>query len=120
MTNDRSDRQVTVELVFPRLASDLEIANVRVLIEDTGEADAAAQTVARQDFASVRVSQGAGTLTLQVPVPNLAGASAPAIRVHVDTKGTGKVQEGDFLNPGMVPLTGENNKRYRVNLVRVS
>jgi hypothetical protein len=113
-----SDR-LRLELRFPPLARDLHGVAVHVIVEDVGEADAPASRLGGADFTGRVIRRDDGRLSLELPLPDLTGADVPAVRVHVDRTGSGRITVGDFVNPSRVELFADRTAPLRIDLVEV-
>jgi putative lipoprotein len=113
-----SDRLI-LDLRFPPLSADLANAVVHLTVEDVGEADAPARVLFERDFTHIRVSREDRTVRIECDLPDLRGAVRPAIRLHVDTSGTGTITPGDFINPAIVDVSSGVRRTGLIELVQV-
>jgi hypothetical protein len=111
--------QLRLELHFPPLARDLEDVVVHVVVEDVGEADAPAPRLGGADVTGKTIRRSDGRLSLELPLPDLAGAAVPAVRIHVDRTGAGRIAVGDFVNPSRAELPADLAAPLRIELVEV-
>jgi hypothetical protein len=110
---------LTLVLRFPPLARDLSGVAVHVVVEDVGEADVSAPRLGGADFTGLEVSRALGRLQLELDLPDLSGALTPAIRVHVDRSGAGRVAVGDFINPSIVEVPREVTEKLAADGVAI-
>jgi hypothetical protein len=118
LENPMSNRLV-LQLLFPPLTADLTNAVVRVSVEDVGEADAPAQVFAQKDYANISVTRDSGRTMLELDLPDLREAIHPAIRVHVDTTGSNRIEVGDFLNPAIVDVPDQDRGIVPIALIQI-
>ncbi len=111
--------RVTLELHFPPLPADLDGVTVHVTVEDVGEADVRAPRLGHADFTGVRVPRSTACAAIAIDLPDLRGAAVPALRVHVEKAGGGRVQPGDFVNPSIVEVPPNRTGTCRIDLVEV-
>lgn len=111
--------RVLLELHFPPLPADLDGVSIHVTVEDVGEADVRAPELGRADFTGIRVPRSTACAAVPIELPDLRGAAVPALRVHVDIAGGGRVQSGDFVNPSIVAVPRFRTDTCRIDLVEV-
>jgi hypothetical protein len=116
---DSHPDRLALELRFPPLDRDLEGVVIHVVIEDVGEADAPAPRLGGADVTGKTIRRDDGRLRLDLPLPDLAGAAVPAVRIHVDRTGAGRIAVGDFVNPSRAELPADLAAPLRIELVEV-
>ncbi len=115
-------RRLTLDLRFPRQPAISGPVSVHVVVEDVGEADAHAPRLYETEVTGLSIGPDGQVAPLELSIPEsaaIAGAVAPAIRVHVDRGATGTMTAGDFINPAIVPLPSEAGAKCDVPLVEV-
>jgi hypothetical protein len=118
----RAERRVSLDLRFPSALAPGEVFTVRVIVEDVGEADVRAPLLYEAVFTDVTLEADGSLARLRMSIPASAEidtAMTPAIRVHVARGQTGTLEQGDFINPAIVPLPDAMEARCNIPLVEV-
>jgi putative lipoprotein len=111
--------QLELDLIFPPLSTDLSDVVVHVWIEDIEQVDAPAPAFLEQKFTNTNVSRHVRTVRLKIDLPDLRDAMRPAVRIHVDTSGTGTMTSGDYINPAVVDVPDDTDAPCRVELMQI-
>jgi uncharacterized lipoprotein YbaY len=98
-------RTVRGEIVLPVTGVTAQRGDVIVTVEDVSRADAPAQVVAQTRQPGVALGGGA-TLPFEVEVPAslIDERRSYAVRVHIDTTGSGQVERGDLISTESYPI----------------
>ena len=95
-------RTVSVSVIFPQPIPAGGV--VRVLVEDTSRADAAAIVVAEEVEPLTRRLTGGERLAFRLTVPEVDDRAHYSVRVHVDRSGSGEVSAGDRITTRACPV----------------
>lgn len=101
--HDADTRRLTIELALPRPVDPTMPRRLHIVVEDVGEADAAAPVLFETDVDAI-VQPDGSIAAFEVELPAIPDAAQPAVRVHVDEGSTGALETGDFVNPALVRL----------------
>jgi hypothetical protein len=113
------ERRVTLDLQFPDQARLAGKVSVHVVVEDVGEADAAAPLLYETEVHELSIGPDGKIEPIELRIPDVGGAIEPAIRVHVDQGATGTLTEGDFINPARLRLPDGKAAHCDVPLVEI-
>lgn len=92
-------------VLLPESEPALYRAQVRVLVEETGRADAASTVLAEQVISGIPQAQiKAGRLPFVLEVDSPAPQADCSIRAHIDLDGDGSVSPGDYVSVEHIPL----------------
>jgi putative lipoprotein len=93
---------------------------VRVVLEDTTRADAAATVVAQSVEPLTRPLAAGGRLPFRLTVPELDEHARYNVRVHVDRSGSGEISAGDRITTRAYPvLTQGAGDHVEVEVVEI-
>ncbi|GLK22841.1 hypothetical protein GCM10017607_01590 [Microbacterium thalassium] len=94
-------------LEFPATGARRRLAAVRVRVEDTSRADAAADVVAEKTLTDVEVPAEGGAVEVDLDYPTPGPGSRFTVRAHGSASGSADFATGDFLTTRAVPAAAD-------------
>ena len=96
-------RSITGRVILPANTPAVTAEHVLIEVRDVSLADVPSTVVAEERLDEV-ILRPNGEIEFDLPVPDVAANRTLALRVHVDIKGTGRVDSGDLLTTVHYPV----------------
>lgn len=90
-------RHFKAKICFDHLNRDLKDIDIHIYVEDLSEADAPSKIFSEKHLRGVSIRANEGVFCTDVTYPDVSPVGELSIRIHVDTSGSGTMEEGDYF-----------------------